>query len=317
MISSPTPCIHPNALCESNTIGKNTKIWAFVHILPRARIGMDCNICDHVFIENDVEIGNRVTIKCGVQVWDGITIEDDVFIGPNVTFTNDLFPRSKIYPSAFAQTIIEKGASIGANATILPGIVIGKNAMIGAGSVVTKSVPPGTIVAGNPAKIIGYVEGRPSVDLGNHIPQNMLSSLVRNVGLYPLNIVSDMRGNLSVGEFGQQIPFVPRRYFLIYDVPTGEIRGEHAHYKCHQFLIAISGSVSVTVDDSEHKEEFLLNTAAKGLYIPPLIWGVQHSYSSNAMLLVFASDYYDPDDYIRDYSKFLSTVSNNKAKKVS
>jgi acetyltransferase-like isoleucine patch superfamily enzyme len=128
---------HSQALVETQSIGIGTRIWAFVHVLPGAQIGADCNICDHVFIENDVVIGDRVTIKCGVQIWDGLRIEDDVFIGPNATFTNDLFPRSKQYPEQFARTVIHKGASIGANATILAGNSIGQSAMVGAGAVVT------------------------------------------------------------------------------------------------------------------------------------------------------------------------------------
>lgn len=148
---------HPQSLCESKNIGKNTRIWAFAHILPNAVLGEDCNICDHVFIENDVKIGSRVTVKCGVQLWDGTVIEDDVFIGPNATFTNDIFPRSKVYPETFLKTIVKKGASIGANATILPGLTIGENAMVGAGAVVTKSVPDNAIVVGNPARVTGYV----------------------------------------------------------------------------------------------------------------------------------------------------------------
>ncbi|WP_459077106.1 acyltransferase [Pseudomonas sp. Wu6] len=146
--------VHSHALCESSTIGKGSRIWAFAHILPSAKVGADCNICDHVFIENDVTIGDRVTIKCGVQIWDGITISDDVFIGPNVTFTNDLYPRSKVYPESFDRTIVGKGASLGANCTILPGLEIGENAMVGAGAVVTRSVPANTTVVGNPAKIV-------------------------------------------------------------------------------------------------------------------------------------------------------------------
>jgi UDP-2-acetamido-3-amino-2,3-dideoxy-glucuronate N-acetyltransferase len=147
---------HPKALVESDRIGAGTRIWAFAHILPRASIGSDCNICDGVFIENDVVIGDRVTIKCGVQIWDGITLEDNVFIGPNATFTNDPFPRSGIYPESYARTIIRHGASIGANATILPGLTIGANAMVGAGAVVTRDVPQNAIVVGNPARIKGY-----------------------------------------------------------------------------------------------------------------------------------------------------------------
>lgn len=139
---------------KSDNIGKETRIWQFVVILPDAKIGDECNICSHCLIENDVIVGNQVTIKSGVQLWDSIRIEDNVFIGPNVTFTNDLFPRSKIYPEQFLQTIIKTGASIGANATILPGITVGENAMVGAGSVVTKDVPAGVVVIGNPAKIM-------------------------------------------------------------------------------------------------------------------------------------------------------------------
>ncbi len=153
------PKIHSHAIIEPGAkIGKDTRIWAFVHILPKAVIGSDCNICDQVFIENDVIVGDRVTIKSGVQLWDGLRVENDVFIGPNATFTNDIFPRSKQYPEKFLITVIQEGASIGANATILPGITIGKKAMIGAGAVVTKDVPNNALVIGNPAKIIRFLE---------------------------------------------------------------------------------------------------------------------------------------------------------------
>lgn len=148
---------HKHALIEPGArIGKRTKVWAFTHILPGSKIGSDCNICDHVFIENDVVVGDRVTVKCGVQLWDGIRVEDDVFIGPNATFTNDIFPRSKQYPEKYLETHIRKGASIGANATILAGVTIGERAMVGAGAVVTKDVPPHAIVVGNPARVIRY-----------------------------------------------------------------------------------------------------------------------------------------------------------------
>lgn len=152
------PYIHPLADVQSNNIGLNSRIWQFSVILKGAKIGNNCNICAHTLIENDVVIGHNVTIKSGVYIWDGVTIEDDVFIGPSVTFTNDKKPRSKQYPEEFAKTIIKKGASIGANATILPGLNIGKNAMIGAGAVVTKDIPDNAIVIGNPGKIQGYIE---------------------------------------------------------------------------------------------------------------------------------------------------------------
>ena len=149
---------HPTAEVESSKIGKGTTIWQFSIILEGAQIGKNCNINCHVFIENEVMIGNNVTVKPGVQIWDGITIEDDVFIGPNVTFINDLYPRSKRYPERFAKTHIRKGASIGANATILAGIEIGAYAMIGAGSVVTKNVPDHTLWYGNPAVCIKKID---------------------------------------------------------------------------------------------------------------------------------------------------------------
>jgi dTDP-4-amino-4,6-dideoxygalactose transaminase/acetyltransferase-like isoleucine patch superfamily enzyme len=145
-------------------IGKDTRIWAFAHVLPGAKLGAECNVCDHVFIENDVTIGDRVTIKCGVQIWDGVTIEDDVFIGPNATFTNDLYPRSKEYPDRFLGTTIRQGASIGANATILPGLTVGKRAMVGAGAVVTRDVPDYATVVGNPARPVEKSKGAPRIE---------------------------------------------------------------------------------------------------------------------------------------------------------
>lgn len=144
--------IHNLADVQSTNIGKNTNIWQFCVVLKQAVIGDDCNICSHCFIENEVKIGNRVTVKCGVQIWDGITIEDDVFIGPNVTFCNDRYPKSRNKNWKLEGIKVKKGASIGANATILPGIVIGENAVVGAGSVVTHDVEANTIVMGNPAK---------------------------------------------------------------------------------------------------------------------------------------------------------------------
>jgi len=142
---------------QSENIGPGTKIWQFVVVLSDAVIGDNCNINSHVFIENDVEIGNNVTVKCGVQIWDGIKLEDNVFVGPNVTFTNDLVPRSKQYSKVFDKTIVRKGASIGANATIIAGTEIGEFSLIGAGAVITKSVGKNELWVGNPAKIVGYV----------------------------------------------------------------------------------------------------------------------------------------------------------------
>jgi len=148
---------HETSDIQSINIGEGTLIWQFCVVLKKAQIGKNCNINCNVFIENDVIIGDNVTIKPGVQIWDGVTIEDNVFVGPNVTFTNDLIPRSKIYPEKFEKTIIRRGASIGANSTIIAGIEIGENSLIGAGSVVTKNVPPYSVWFGNPAKFKGTI----------------------------------------------------------------------------------------------------------------------------------------------------------------
>lgn len=298
--------VHPSAICESKSIGKDTRVWAFAHVLPLAEVGSECNICDHVFVENDVVIGDRVTIKCGVQIWDGVSLEDDVFIGPNVTFTNDPYPRSKQYPTAFSKILVRHGASIGANATILPGITIGMHAMVGAGALVTHDVPPYAKVVGNPARIIGYThshveDNRPNYSetqtsaLGTH------ASAVKGVNICELPLVKDLRGDLSVGEFDRSVPFLPLRYFLVFDVPSGKVRGEHAHKECHQFLICIKGSCAVVADDGFTRQEIVLDRPNKGVHLPPMTWGVQYKYSHDAVLLVFASHYYDSNDYIRDY----------------
>jgi UDP-2-acetamido-3-amino-2,3-dideoxy-glucuronate N-acetyltransferase len=305
------PFVHPQGLCESQQVGEGTRIWAFAHVLPGARIGADCNICDHVFIENRVVIGDRVTIKSGVQVWDEVTLEDDVFIGPNATFTNNPLPRSKEYPAQHAKTLVRKGASIGANATILPGLVIGPRAMVGAGAVVTRSVPANAVVVGNPAKIVGYVD---TADFDSSLPDTataapvsgVRATAVRGVTLHELKCVQDMRGSLSVGEFGSDIPFEVKRYFVVYDVPSLEIRGEHAHRLCEQFLVAVRGSVHVVADDGRRREQFVLDRPGLGLYLPPMTWGIQYRYTPDALLLVLASRPYEAGDYVRDYEQFLA-----------
>jgi acetyltransferase-like isoleucine patch superfamily enzyme/dTDP-4-dehydrorhamnose 3,5-epimerase-like enzyme len=303
--------IHPNALCESSDIGEGTRIWAFAHVLPGARIGRDCNICDNVFVEGDVQVGDRVTVKCGVQLWDGVRLGDDVFVGPNATFTNDMFPRSRVYPEKFLETIVESKASIGANSTILPGVRIGSGAMIGAGAVITRSVPPNAIVVGNPGRIIGYVtdsrlaEESAQVVAPAGADESIRDTAVPGVRFHRMPRFADIRGALSVGDFQRDLPFQPKRYFVVFDVPSEETRGEHAHHRCHQFLICIHGSVRVLADDGTRRDEFVLNSPELGIHLPPMVWGTQYRYSKDAVLLVFASEAYDDSDYIRSYQDFI------------
>jgi acetyltransferase-like isoleucine patch superfamily enzyme/dTDP-4-dehydrorhamnose 3,5-epimerase-like enzyme len=301
--------LHPHGICESKNIGKDTKIWAFSHILPGAIVGINCNICDHVFIENDVKVGNNVTIKSGVQLWDNIEIHDNVFIGPNATFSNDKFPRSKQHSNKFLKTVVEKGASVGANATILPGITIGQNAMIGAGATVTKNVPANAIVIGNPARIHGYVNSKTLKEISfikpddNELTNN--KEIINQVKIYKLKIYKDLRGDLLAGEIKTQIPFIPKRFFVIYNVPSRNIRGEHAHKTCKQFLICVKGSVIVLVDNGKERAQIELSSSKYGLYIPPMVWGSQFNYSKDAILFCLASHKYDEKDYIRNYSEYL------------
>lgn len=289
--------VHERGICESTSIGDRTRIWAFSHVLPGAVLGEDVNINDHVFVENDVRIGDRTTVKSGVQVWDGVRLGDDVFVGPNVTFTNDPFPRSKQYPQSFARTVIEDGASLGGGAVILPGIRVGRKAMVGAGAVVTKDVPPYAIVVGNPARIVGYAE------TAGYRPDSP-EDLDTPAGLTRLRTVDDIRGALLPIDLPADLPFAPQRVFFVHNVPSKEVRGEHAHRECEQFLICLSGSVSCIVDDGKTRSIHVLNDPSLGLYMPRMTWGTQYDYSPDAVLIVFASHPYDDADYIRDYEEF-------------
>jgi UDP-2-acetamido-3-amino-2,3-dideoxy-glucuronate N-acetyltransferase len=155
-VIDPTAIIHARAeVDEAAEIGARTRVWQFAIVLAGARVGADCNLNCHTFVEGGAVIGDRVTLKAGVFAWDGVTLEDDVFCGPNATFTNDKRPRSRQHPDEFAKTLVQKGASIGAGAVILPGLTIGEGAVVGAGAVVTRDVPAGATVVGNPARIAG------------------------------------------------------------------------------------------------------------------------------------------------------------------
>ena len=302
--------VHPQGICESAAIGDGTTIWAFSHVLAGAVIGQNVNVNDHVFIENDVTIGDRVTVKSGVQLWDGIELRDDVFVGPNVTFTNDHFPRSKQRPDSFLRTLVEEGASLGGGSVILPGITIGQHAMVGAGAVVTRDVPPHAVVVGNPARITGYTGSNgqamtaSAVALGKRQPVGVPAA-----PLYPLQKATDMRGSVVIAELWRDLPFTPKRFFTVFDVPSRDVRGEHAHRECEQFLVCLKGSVRGIVDDGSVRTEYLLDSPALGLHMPAMTWGTQYAYSNDAILAVFASLPYDDTDYIRNYGEFKALVA--------
>jgi UDP-2-acetamido-3-amino-2,3-dideoxy-glucuronate N-acetyltransferase len=159
MPRDPSVFVHEKALCESDDIGPRTRVWAFAHVMKGARLGSDCNVGDHAFIESGARLGNHVTVKNCVLIWDKVTVEDYVFLGPNMVFTNDMFPRVEFKnpPEKFLPTHVARGASIGANATIVCGVKLGEQCFVGAGSVVTRDVPAYALVAGNPAKRRGWI----------------------------------------------------------------------------------------------------------------------------------------------------------------
>lgn len=248
---------------------------------------------------------DRVLIGPGAYVAPRAELGYDVEVGPNaVVLASDT--------AGEAPTIVEHGAIIGANATILPGITVGFESKVRPGSVVTRSVPPRAIVSGNPALIVGYVDaGRagPVLAREDEVRAGPMGTRVRGVALLPLRTATDMRGALAVAETGNEIPFDPKRWFLVYGVPSLETRGQHAHRRCHQLLIAANGSINVLADDGHERQEFVLDRPTHGLYLPAMTWGTQYGYSADSVLLVVASEPYDPADYIRDYAEFILLAS--------
>ena len=306
--------LHPLALIDRGAqVGARTAVAAFARICAGARVGAACKIGEYVLIERGVEIGNRVTIGAGAKLATGVRVEDGVCIGANATFTHDHQNRGRGRAARQPGPVVRAGAVIGANATVLAGVTIGQSAIVGAGAVVTRDVPPNAIVAGNPAQLQGYVDSIPRGEPALTVMHERGASgarkfRVKGVALHQLPLIRDIRGNLSMGEIGKGMPFAPRRYFVITDVPNDKVRGEHAHRKLQQFLVCLRGRCSIVVDDGRNREEAMLDGPQAGLYVPPMVWAVQYKYSADAVLLVLASAEYDPADYIRDYDEFLRLV---------
>lgn len=302
--------VHDRAIVEPGAkLGVGTRVWAFAHVLGGAVIGRDCNICDQTFVENDVVIGDRVTIKCGVQIWDGVRLENDVFVGPNATFTNDLFPRSKQYSEKLSQTHVRRGASIGANATILAGTMIGQHAMVGAGAVVTRDVPPHAIVVGNPAVVRGYV-----TDASRQQPGAAASApLADRRSVSGVRLIDLARGEgpgtcSALAALGTQLPFAPTSLLTLFPASPHEARGGQANRVSQRLLLCVTGSASVLVDEGRQREIWSLDGPTRALLVPPLVWAAPFQFSADAGLVILGSGTGDPADSIRDYDRFLEAV---------
>lgn len=248
-------------------------------------------------------VDKKSMVGPGAFIGTDVVLKSGCIIGPNASLL--------AHESATADgTVVQNGARIGANAVIHAGLEVGERACVEPGAVVTRRVPPLAIVAGNPARIIGYAATYPAAIAASH-PNNAHSApgsvptQVHGVTLHHLRQVGDLRGDLSAGEFLRDIPFRPERYFLVYNVPTSETRGEHAHHACQQFLVAVRGSLRVVADDGRQRQEFSLSRPSEGIFLPAMTWGIQYDYSADAVLLVFASHYYAASDYIRSYGEFI------------
>lgn len=286
-------------------IGKNTLLGDGASIREQCRIGEYCIISRYVTLNYNARIGDRTKIMDGTHITGDSITGSDVFVSILVGTTNDNVVRSG-FGSHIAGPVIEDGTVIGAGATILPGVKLGEGSTVGAGSVVTKDVPPAAKAIGVPAKVIGYAGASRATakvfDTATAIP--LATSRVNGVTVHQMPRIVDIRGNLTVGEFERSIPFPAKRYFMVFDVPNAETRGEHAHKECHQFLICVRGSCALVADDGKERQEFLLDRPDIGVHLSPMVWGIQYRYSADALLLVFASHYYDTSDYIRSYSEF-------------
>jgi len=219
--------------------------------------------------------------------------------------------------------ILRENVRLDAACIIGEGVNVGQGAWVKAGAVVLRSVPPNAIVEGNPAQVVGYLNGchtgrRPDprhIDihgLGDLSRPSQIDLGVSESALYLMRRITDARGALTVGEVPTEVPFAPARYFVVFDVPSMELRGEHAHKKCQQFLICLHGSCRVLLDNGEQRCEVTLDRPDMGVFMPAMIWGTQYRYSSDAVLLVFASHPYDSDDYLRTYDEFLAELESRK-----
>lgn len=270
-----TTNIHSTAICSREQVAENVTIGPYCVIEPGVTIAAGAIVSAQVLIARDTRIGANCRIGAGAKIGHGCTLEQNVTIGENA--------------------IIDDGIHLQIGARVNPGTMVGM------------PVPAYAIVSGRDAIISGYVDASPGLlpDLDVLAPNQPVESRVSGVSCFDMPEFPDLRGTLSVGEFGTRFPFLPRRYFLVYDVASERVRGEHAHKKCHQFLTCIHGACSVLADDGSNRQEFRLDRRNFGIHLPPMIWGIQYKFTRDAVLLVFASEHYDDTDYIRNYQEFV------------
>lgn len=270
--------IHPTALCSDAKLAVDVEVGAYSVIEQGGVVEKGARLSHHVCVGAGTRIGEATRIDAGARVGAGCTLE--------------------------------AGVSVGANAVIVDQVRVHVGARVLPGTTVTMTVPPYAIVEGTEGTISGYVDaGTDAVPPAVMPQQGPQDSRVRGVRVYEMRDIPDLRGALSVGEFGKELPFMPKRYFLVHDVASERIRGEHAHKQCHQFLICTHGACSLIADDGKNRQEFRLDRPNMGVHLPPKIWGIQYKFTRDAVLLVFASEHYDTADYIRNYHEFLEIAA--------
>lgn len=279
-------------------------------ISPQANIDRSALVGPECTVAAGAVLGAHVELKAGVAIGEGAVLVNCT-VGANCRIAPGCILQGN--HDNGARVVLEDGVVLMTGVVIAEPVVIASGARIQPGSVITRDVPPHAIVAGNPAQIVGYTLSTEDAGRGNAAPAaagpSVTETGVLGVTLHRFPKILDLRGNLTVGEFGRTVPFEPKRYFMVFGVPNAEIRGEHAHRECKQFLICAQGHCSVLADDGHKREEFLLDDPSIGLYLPPLTWGVQYKYSPDAVLLVFASHYYDSAEYVRSYNEFRTLTS--------
>lgn len=276
------------------------------HVHAGAKVAANAELGDFVVVYPGAEVAEGCRVHGFTQLWPGVRLQAHAELGPGVTIEA---PGG----DGGSDVVIGEHCKVGAGALLSRGVRLGQGAQVAAGAVVAQNVPPYALVTGSPARITGYVQNassEPAAAWHNRAEFPATPSVVRlgvgDVTLHRFKFLQDPRGDLSVGEFMREIPFLPKRYFLVMNVPSDKTRGEHAHYRCHQFLVCVKGSCAVVVDDVASRCEVQLDSADMGIYLPPMTWGIQYKYSPDAVLMVFASDYYEADDYIRDYDEFVA-----------